>query len=273
MKNFVERVMKSTGPMSFISPRLRWLRQVFIWLMMFKSLTGFQARCVFCKIELRKWEPYDIPWVENARYANQRDFNCSFLNSPATCGNILYPENFEYGGNFTQLNDYANPESYGIDTSMSAQPLYSSEQARIDSYDLHQQCPSELKSLQQTLVQAGFLFTGSRDIVQCFKCGVRAFKWREGDDPWKEHAKHMSDCTYVKEKGPSYIKDISTSRKSIETLPNLSGNNSVGDDIWHGDIPTPAGTQSIVDESEDGFLNQMSEEERLSTAKGMTCIP
>ena len=30
-----------TGPMSFISPRLRWLRQVLIWLMMFKSLTGF----------------------------------------------------------------------------------------------------------------------------------------------------------------------------------------------------------------------------------------
>ena len=26
--------------------------------------------CVFCKIELRKWEPYDISWVEHARYAN-----------------------------------------------------------------------------------------------------------------------------------------------------------------------------------------------------------
>ena len=91
--------------------------------------------------------------------------------------------------------------------------------------------------------------------MQCFNCGPRVYKWREEDDPWKEHAKHMSDCTYVKEKGPTYIKDIFTSRKCIETLPNLSGNNSVGDNIRHGDIPTPAGTQSIVDESEDRFLN------------------
>ena len=35
------------------------------------------------------------------------------------------------------------------------------------------------------------------DYVKCFYCDGGLCNWEIGDDPWVEHAKHFSDCSFV----------------------------------------------------------------------------
>ncbi|MDP0590368.1 MAG: baculoviral IAP repeat-containing protein [Candidatus Endonucleobacter bathymodioli] len=62
---------------------------------------------------------------------------------------------------------------------------------------------------QQTpddLAEAGFFYTGGRDIVRCFCCDLGLAEWDEKDNAWQEHARHSKYCWFLKrEKGAEYI--------------------------------------------------------------------
>jgi hypothetical protein len=49
-----------------------------------------------------------------------------------------------------------------------------------------------------TMAEAGFLYTGQSDIVQCFACNVRVSEWDKTDNVWKEHLKWSPDCIFLK---------------------------------------------------------------------------
>jgi hypothetical protein len=48
------------------------------------------------------------------------------------------------------------------------------------------------------MAQAGFLYTGQSDVVQCFGCNIRVSQWEKTDNPWSEHLKWSPDCVFLK---------------------------------------------------------------------------
>ncbi|KAK7108748.1 hypothetical protein V1264_016424 [Littorina saxatilis] len=48
------------------------------------------------------------------------------------------------------------------------------------------------------LAQAGFYYTGKRDVVRCFCCGVTHGGWRMGDKPTSVHALISPNCPLVR---------------------------------------------------------------------------
>ncbi|XP_053396360.1 uncharacterized protein LOC123550967 isoform X2 [Mercenaria mercenaria] len=49
----------------------------------------------------------------------------------------------------------------------------------------------------QQMADAGFFYTGIRDVTQCFYCGNCIDDWNPGDDPFVEHRNLYPDCNYV----------------------------------------------------------------------------
>ena len=46
----------------------------------------------------------------------------------------------------------------------------------------------------ETLAAHGFFYIGSRDVVQCFQCGVTIHTWLDSDDVAVEHFRHSPTC-------------------------------------------------------------------------------
>lgn len=50
---------------------------------------------------------------------------------------------------------------------------------------------------------------GKGDKTVCFQCGGGLKDWEENDDPWKEHARYFSKCTYLIQKmGRDFINEV-----------------------------------------------------------------
>ncbi|KAE8635951.1 hypothetical protein XENTR_v10002794 [Xenopus tropicalis] len=80
-----------------------------------------------------------------------------------------------------------------------------SEESRLGTY---KGWPLYAAANPRALAQAGFYFTGGRDIVQCFSCEGCLGNWEENDDPWKEHAKWFPECVFLRsEKSEAEISD------------------------------------------------------------------
>ncbi|XP_032684301.1 baculoviral IAP repeat-containing protein 5 [Odontomachus brunneus] len=57
------------------------------------------------------------------------------------------------------------------------------------------------KCNSECMAAAGFYAIGNNDepdLVECFMCGKQLDGWEPDDDPWDEHVKHQSNCSFVK---------------------------------------------------------------------------
>lgn len=52
----------------------------------------------------------------------------------------------------------------------------------------------------ESMIEAGFYFTGVLDSVACIECGVEIFEWLDNDDPFMEHKKASPNCKLVKQR-------------------------------------------------------------------------
>ncbi|ESO88916.1 hypothetical protein LOTGIDRAFT_94905, partial [Lottia gigantea] len=50
-----------------------------------------------------------------------------------------------------------------------------------------------------SLAEAGFIYLGTGDTVQCVYCQGKLSQWENGDDPIREHFRHFSTCFYILE--------------------------------------------------------------------------
>ncbi|EFN75940.1 Baculoviral IAP repeat-containing protein 5, partial [Harpegnathos saltator] len=74
------------------------------------------------------------------------------------------------------------------------------KQGRIKTFDnwpfkISDKCNSEC------MASAGFYTIGNSDepdLVECFICGKQLDGWEPDDDPWNEHLKHQSNCSFIK---------------------------------------------------------------------------
>ena len=73
--------------------------------------------------------------------------------------------------------------------------------SRLQSYDSHLIPPI-------LLALCGFYYTGYRDCVQCFWCGLKLYQWLPTDDPWEEHRKYYPSCYFYKKCTPIGIDEV-----------------------------------------------------------------
>ncbi|KAJ8314616.1 hypothetical protein KUTeg_006766 [Tegillarca granosa] len=70
----------------------------------------------------------------------------------------------------------------------------------------------------QQLVEAGFYYTDSTDVVRCFHCDIGLAEWDVQDDPWVEHARHSPQCFFLREKrGTAFVDNVQQFWREIYT--------------------------------------------------------
>ena len=121
-------------------------------------------------------------------------------------------------------------------------PKLSSYNERLQAY-INLGCPIDLQQKPEKMAEAGFYYLGRSDKVGCFYCGGFLQHWQPSDDPWEEHAKAFSRCTFINLiKSPEYVRNITKDTKQITTLSFSSGFSSCklplslvdkGDDLDH----------------------------------------
>uniref|UniRef100_A0A8D8ARE7 Death-associated inhibitor of apoptosis 1 n=2 Tax=Culex pipiens TaxID=7175 RepID=A0A8D8ARE7_CULPI len=81
---------------------------------------------------------------------------------------------------------------------------YNGLRSRLMTFDAVAQWSGPRVSL---LAEAGFFYTGVRDVVACFYCGLRLAEWKQSECPWWMHALHVPEdgCDYLSHmKGKRY---------------------------------------------------------------------
>lgn len=68
------------------------------------------------------------------------------------------------------------------------------EQGRLSTYMNWNHTISPKK-----MSDAGFLYTGERDIVECLSCGLMLCDWSANDDPLLEHKSQSNMCNIIRE--------------------------------------------------------------------------
>lgn len=91
-------------------------------------------------------------------------------------------------------------------------PKYKSIGARLNSFA---DWPRNKSQNRRDLSTAGFFYSGVGDRVVCFSCGGGLRDWRDGDDPWEQHAVFLSKCKFLKSiKGEDFILNVKNSNSN-----------------------------------------------------------
>ncbi|GLV43985.1 Death-associated inhibitor of apoptosis 1 [Carabus blaptoides fortunei] len=167
------------------------------------------VRCAFCNVEICRWEEGDDPMADHQRWAN----NCPFVRG-MNVGNIPMDPNDKVelpcrgqdtcGRYGIQVRPNSVPErseqnidlnAYGITPNRSpAYPNYATLEARLRTF---KEWPLSIKQKPDELAGAGFFYTGKGDQTMCFSCGGGLKDWLEADDPWEQHARWFTKCSFV----------------------------------------------------------------------------
>lgn len=170
------------------------------------------VRCAFCNIDIGKWEEGDSAIDDHYRWSR----NCPFLCDGEKVGNIPLNLNTNqidlnyYGIEITKteqvkmLNDIC--ELGIIKVKDPIHPRYNTKTKRLSSF---KNWPKSMELKIDELSDAGFFYTNVGDQTICFYCGGGLKDWNMTDDPWKEHAKWFSKCSFVlMVKGITFINEV-----------------------------------------------------------------
>ncbi|XP_046571622.1 baculoviral IAP repeat-containing protein 7-B-like [Haliotis rubra] len=116
-----------------------------------------------------------------------------------------------------------------LDMNSAVHPHYRNMQTRLDSFrgwdTSHVQDP-------RVLATAGFYYAGYSDCVRCFYCGVGLKTWEERDDPFVEHVRWRSSCSYIsKLKGENFV---------IQALAKIGSSQPAVNNTYSSYTATPA---------------------------------
>ena len=198
-----------------------------------------RVRCFECSTEICRWEESDDPMGEHQRWGGR----CRFIRK-LPCGNVPIgadpntiparpsrsrdvcgPYSLDYrlgavadthasSSNTTntatmQLPSAARLGCLGIGIAKSPDfPEYATYQARLQTFIDHQWSSTKEQTKEQ-LADAGFFYTGTDDRTTCYHCGGGLKNWEPQDDPWVQHAKWFSTCSYVRlVKGQEFINNV-----------------------------------------------------------------
>ncbi|KAM9330964.1 baculoviral IAP repeat-containing protein 1e-like [Gastrophryne carolinensis] len=146
--------------------------------------------------------------IERHRYFNPE---CEFVKG-GDCGNISKYEIHPRPMKIDQSTDQRMKQD-------DQRESMKDEQSRLQSFS---HWPAYAVLQPTVLAEAGFFFTGIRDLVQCFSCMGCLAVWEEEDDPWKEHAKWFPECEYLNSRNSENKLEC----KAKGSIPNTSNKHS-----------------------------------------------
>ncbi|KAL8558422.1 hypothetical protein ACOMHN_064769 [Nucella lapillus] len=200
---------------------IEWAEEGFV----FRSATR-DVQCVFCAITL----PFHICEPKQAH-----------VEKSASCPRVLL---FDVGNISTaeeehiklknlqrQLKTKSSPDRhYTI-----CYPQYEEESVRLGTYDNWPYSCWDDHLHPSLMSQAGFYFTGCADKVKCYSCGVGVYRWRQGSDPWEQHARHMPTCPHLATKGQHFVQQAAHAQVLTEVdLPTTASNTASPD--WGSEV-------------------------------------
>ncbi|XP_052242545.1 baculoviral IAP repeat-containing protein 3-like [Dreissena polymorpha] len=133
---------------------------------------------------------------------------CTMIPGQRTAGGI-HPQN--------QLTETSN-QQYRY-------PVQSETEARLETFDNFQiRFPINVDDL----AQAGLFYTGVRDYVRCFACGLGLRNWKDDSDPLIEHIKWSTTCIFltdlIGEYATSNLFQKAVTEESVVTFRNTQTN-------------------------------------------------
>ncbi|KAG0717151.1 Baculoviral IAP repeat-containing protein 7-A [Chionoecetes opilio] len=168
--------------------------------------THDHVQCAFCRGVVGYWDPGDQPLEEHRRHFSA----CRFVSGMPT-GNV--PANHsadDTGRAYRLLEEYHH---FRVSSTRPAPNKYHRDATQVDagghiSYPqfitgdtrkpTFRNWPESVGVTPDSIVAAGFFYTGLSDMVQCFHCGGGLFGWREGDDPAADHAHYYPWCPFIR---------------------------------------------------------------------------
>ncbi|XP_028581992.2 baculoviral IAP repeat-containing protein 2 isoform X5 [Podarcis muralis] len=97
--------------------------------------------------------------------------------------------------------------------------------------------PQNVPVSERSLARAGFYYTGVKDKVKCFSCGLMLDNWKKGDKALDKHKQLYPSCNFVKSLTP--LNNLGSSFNSAFSPPTAFGLSS-------SHSPTPAANMDQV---------------------------
>jgi baculoviral IAP repeat-containing protein 7/8 len=80
----------------------------------------------------------------------------------------------------------------------------------------------QIKPNYKELAEAGFFYSGSSDGTVCFNCGKGLHQWKETDNAFVEHVKHLPACSFLQaSKGYEFVKEIKKMLRKPQPLEEV----------------------------------------------------
>ncbi|XP_024086281.1 baculoviral IAP repeat-containing protein 7-A isoform X2 [Cimex lectularius] len=197
------------------------------------------VKCAFCGVEVGRWVPGDDPmadhkkWSPGCRFVKEINVGNVPISEETNMNNIETDRGYDTCGSVeiglsqdqvTKVNILEKHAGYQK-TREPAFPHYAAYSSRLMSYETW---PVSLKLKPNVLSDAGFFYTGKSDQTVCYHCGGGLKDWEETDEPWVEHARWFSKCSFVLlVKGKDFVDEVSGNKASQEAKSSNS-NDEVG---------------------------------------------
>lgn len=170
-----------------------------------------RVQCAFCQGILRNWEVGDIAAEQHARHFTY----CRFVQGHDVENFPIPFTPLVIGTAEIVIDTVDERANLGITRPTPKYPDLAVEARRMSTFTTW---PNWGAVKPETLVKAGFFFTGKQDEVKCFYCDGTKMDWEQQDDAWIEHARRFPSCQYVIQvKGPEFI-----TQHNIERSGNIA---------------------------------------------------
>ncbi|XP_070605769.1 inhibitor of apoptosis protein-like [Erythrolamprus reginae] len=83
--------------------------------------------------------------------------------------------------------------------------------------------PSNVPISERSLARAGFYYTGVKDKVKCYNCGLMLDNWKKGDSALEKHKQLYPSCSFVQ--SLTSVTNLGSSFRSAFSPPAISGLN------------------------------------------------
>lgn len=222
---------------------------------------GDRVQCAFCLGKVHGWEWGDNPETEHRRHfpscpSHNRSIEIRPSNDvppPSSSTEILLGDvptiaDSQRETSVRHADERIIPSlnELGIHTHRGPiNPKYSTIESRLRTFETW---PNNIHQTPQQLAQAGFYYTGTNDQVRCFHCDGGLRQWDEHDDPWKEHARWFSTCTFVLlVKGEEFVQQANVEQPPFLSYNALQNGTNVPSETDHIEFRTYDVTEEELD--------------------------
>ncbi|XP_055356815.1 putative inhibitor of apoptosis [Paramacrobiotus metropolitanus] len=166
---------------------------------------GDEVQCAFCDGVMSGWSRVRSP---------RRNHQQLFPNCPMS-KRLPQPISAEdFGEDVVEVYATTSVPIPGFHHYQVRFPTMMEYKARFSTFS---EWPESKAQHPRVMAQAGFFYTGTSDLVQCFHCGRELERWVTEDGAWEEHARASPMCPFViAQKGEHFVYEVQN-RQAMES--------------------------------------------------------